>query len=656
MEDNTQERRKCGEVSKKAQAIIYRIFPIISWLPRYNRGWLFGDFIAGITIGIMVVPQALSYALIANLPVQYGLYTATFSAILYCLFGTSKDINVGPITMLSLLTGQVALRIANTYGYSTQEVAITMAFMSGIILLILGILRLGILLDFISAPVSIGFTTGAALSIMSTQIPSLLGVKGIDTERMPIIIIIESCKSLPHSQWVDLILGILAIIVLASLNYIKTRFGYRYFILRFLGTARNAIVIVIFTLVSLTIKRLDDQSKVTIIGDVPRGLQPPEIPNLNGQLLREIGASSGIAVLLGLMEHFGVCKSMGRKNKYTTDNNQELLGLGVCNIIGSIFSGYCASGSFSRGAVNAQSNVKTPLSGVLTGVIAIFSLLFLPSAFYYIPQASLSAIILVSMTGLVSSPRVFWHIWKIDKTDFMASVIGALITLFVKIETGILMAIGCSIIVLLYRLARPRVMFPLGVDQVEIFGGEHSGDVSRGVVMVRLQESLLFPNVEYFRRKTMRNIARCTRSIDTVPGELNWCDCKAETRDSGNRDLTTLPYLKAVIFDMTLVNQIDYSGVQCILEIKSELERYVEVDEVENSVQIYYVGVNPTVHKKLQSADLIAEEAPILAKAINGIELKGLEATKLRKNDDSLNDVPSVAISIDFINQPVSNS
>ncbi|ORX92975.1 sulfate permease [Basidiobolus meristosporus CBS 931.73] len=604
------ERNVFSGVSQKTKTFLLKSIPIASWLPYYNKKWLFGDALAGITVGVMVVPQVLAYAQVVGIPVQYGLYSATFCAMVYCLFGTSKDVNVGPITMLSMLTGQVCSQMVEEYGYNNIDVAVALSFMTGLILLGLGVLRLGIVLDFISVPVIVGFTSGAGIAIMTTQIPGFIGLKGINTRESAIKIIINVFKNIQHATWVDVVIGVCSILVLVSLEQIKKRYGRRHFAVGFLGIAKNAIVIIIFTLTSFLILKTAPGTKISIIREVPKGIAPPRLPNIDTIMMGRLAASALISCLLGLIEHTGVCRSLGRKNKYTVDSNQELVGLGVCNIVCSIFSGFPVSGSFSRGAVNDQSGVKTPLSGVLTGLIVVFALIFLPPLFYYIPNATLSSIIIFSMVSVVSSPKVFHHFWIIDRMEFAVSVLGFLITVFVAIQTGIEVAVCCSIVVLLYRVARPRLKFPTVIQGYEMIGYD-TNEVPPGVVVVRLQESLLFPNVEFARRKIMKIVGRRTRPAVSINEELRWNECKPKSKKaSTNENILGLPVLEAVIFDMSAVNQVDYSGIQGLLDIKFELCKYAGVvdESQDETFQIHFAAMNPNVAKRIKVCGVLGSK------------------------------------------------
>ncbi|KAK9762752.1 hypothetical protein K7432_011208 [Basidiobolus ranarum] len=604
----TTERNICSDVYQKVQNILFKSLPILNWLPHYNRKWLFGDALAGITVGVMVVPQVLAYAQVAGLPVQYGLYSATFCAMVYCLFGTSKDVNVGPITMLSMLTGQVCSQLSEEYGYTNTDVAIALSFMTGLILLALGILRLGIVLDFISVPVIVGFTSGAGIAIITTQIPGFIGLKGINTKESALKIVINVFNHIDHASWVDAIVGICSILVLVALDQIKKRYGHNHFAIEFLGIAKNAITIIVFTLMSFIILKAAPNTNISIIRDVPRGIAPPSFPSMDLTMMGRVGSSALVSCLLGLIEHTGVCRSLGRKNKYTVDSNQELIGLGVCNIVSSIFSGFPVSGSFSRGAVNDQSGVKTPLSGILTGLIGVFALIFLPPLFYFIPNATLSSIIIFSMVSVVSAPSVFCRFWVIDRMEFAVSVLGFLITVFVAIQTGIEIAVCCSIVVLLYRVARPRLKFPTLIQSYGMIGYD-ADEVPPGVVVIRLQEALLFPNVEFARRKIMKVVGRRTRPVVTINEEVRWSDFKSKNKKAklGDIPLGALPFLEAIIFDMSAVNQIDYSGIQGLFDIKLELCKYTGVVEehLDDTFQIHFAGMNPNVAKKIKTCGIL---------------------------------------------------
>ncbi|ORX90891.1 hypothetical protein K493DRAFT_339707 [Basidiobolus meristosporus CBS 931.73] len=585
----TDESDVFGLVLRKSREFFFRCLPIISWLPHYNRKWLFGDTVAGVTVGIMVVPQALAYAQVTGLPVQYGLYSATFCAMVYCLFGTSKDVNIGPITMLSMLTGQVCSQLNTQYGYNVTDVAVMLSFMTGLILLVLSILRLGIILDFISVPVIVGFTSGVGVAIIAIQIPNLVGLAGINTKESALNIVISIFKNISHVSWVDAVLGVSSILALVALEQTKKRFGHRHFAIRFLGIAKNAIIIIVFTLISFVIQTTSPSSNFRIIREVPRGIAPPRFPNIDLVMMGRIAPSALISCLLCLIEHTG-----------------ELTGLGVCNVVSSIFSGFPVSGSFSRGAVNDQSGVKTPLAGILTGLIAVFALIFLPPLFYFIPNATLAGIIIFSMVSIVSPPGVFHRFWILDRMEFAVAVIGFVVTIFVAIQTGIELAVCCSVVVLLYRVARPRLKFPAILQECGSVKRD-SMEVPAGIIVVRLQEALLFPNTEFVRRKVMKNAQRHTRPAIVVNDDIGWNEFKYKGRSDQSSDALERPrpVFLAVILDMSAVNQVDYSGIQGLFDLKFEIGKYAGYEnKLQSDSLLHFAAMNPNVAKRMEKCGI----------------------------------------------------
>ncbi|KAK9696792.1 hypothetical protein K7432_012282 [Basidiobolus ranarum] len=614
-----------------------RIFPIISWLPRYNRKWLLGDIIAGLTIGIMVVPQALAYASLASLPVQYGLYSSFLGVMIYCIFGTSKDITIGPSAIASLYVG-VTLKSLAEKGHDPITAAISMAFLSGCFCLILGVFRLGIIMDLISSPVTLGFTSGAAITILVSQVPSLLGIKGVVVQG-PIYTVLQSIfLALDKTRYEDAIVGFVSIGFLIGLKYISDKYGHVHPIVKGLGVGRNAVCVIVFTLIAYIMHVSFGQDRINLVGTIPTGLPKPAIPNLSPNIVSDLLSSSIVGGFVIILEHFAAARTYGRQNQYKVDSSQELISLGICNICNSFFSSYIVPGALSRTAVNSQSGVKTPLSGIVTGIIVILSLNFLPPLIYFVPKASLAAIIMTSIYSLIAGYKTYWNLWKIQATDMIAALLAFLVTLFTDIQTGIEVAVAFSLIISLHRIARPNWQM---IGPVENMDGVYADRANmeyrtapppNGIIIFRLSESISFLNAEYFKGKVLNAVYITTDSPVELPSswaDRVWSDDRESriTRMRNNFetilpiatssdnskviegsgvsekiqiDKFNYPHLRSVILECSGVNHIDSTGIQALIDLKTLLIEY----SGNPMFELHFVGLQPKVLSRLDHSGL----------------------------------------------------
>ena len=319
------------------------LFPIIEWLPRYNTTWFFGDLLCGITVGFVAIPQALAHAQLAGVPVEFGLYTSFIGVLAYAIFATSKDVTIGSTAVLSMLTGQL-LSTYNTTGIDPVTFVTALAFLAGIIQAAIGLLRLGIIIDLISVPVVVGFTSGAALQIIFGQIAGLLGISGINTNDAPYLVLITTLKALGRTKF-DALFGFSSIIVLAAFRIVAhygIKRGNKNFV--WVGHSANIVVLAIFTAISYAIFHNTPSKSITIrlVGNVPRGLTYFKAPQFS--LFSQLYAPAFSIVLVGIIEHIAMTKAFGRINGYRADPNQEITALGFTNIIGPFLGAYPATG------------------------------------------------------------------------------------------------------------------------------------------------------------------------------------------------------------------------------------------------------------------------------------------------------------------------
>ncbi|KAI9291924.1 hypothetical protein K502DRAFT_352523, partial [Neoconidiobolus thromboides FSU 785] len=469
--DDIQERKYHGDLTAKENVYLIikqakreipdyfkSFFPIFSWLPNYNRKWILQDMIAGITVGIMLVPQSLAYAKLANLPLAYGLYTSFICPILYPLMGTSREVSVGSTAMLSLIIGSTITRVTKINpDFSPVDIAVALTFLSSIITAILGIFKLGIILDLIPKPVIMGFTSGAALTIILTQVPTLLGIPNVSSSDSTTTVIYNLFSNIPKLDWVDLVFGLCSLSFIFTLNFVSKTLSPKYPVMRFLKGLSIGLTVLIFTIISFVVFKTRPDFDLKIVKTVPQGFGYIGTPNLDPKLLAEVSLDLLPVILIGVLEHVALCKAFARQASYQISSSQELFALGVSNLCASFFSAYPATGSFTGSAIVAQSGVHTPLASSFTGIVVLMAISFLTPAFFYIPNATLAAIIVVSASSLISSYKTVFHLWKIQPMDCLVFLLAAFATFFAGTEIGIGSSLGLAFLVLIYRIARPHL-------------------------------------------------------------------------------------------------------------------------------------------------------------------------------------------------------
>ncbi|CCG83966.1 protein of unknown function [Taphrina deformans PYCC 5710] len=595
--------------------------PFIRWIPKYDWRWSLGDFISGLTVGLMLVPQSIAYANVAGLPVQYGLFSSYVAPILYTFIGTSKDLTIGPTAVVSLLAGEIIKQLPNE---DAATVAIATAFMVGIMSMALGILKLGIILDFFPGGVLTGYTSGAALTIAVQQVPKLLGEYNVSTRNKTGTVIHDIFASLGSAHWRDILFTLGSIIALVGLQTMGKRYGSKNKILWFISVARNTFVVIIFTAISYGINKHKTKSTslISIIGHVPAGLYKPAVPDLS--LLSNLAGRSITVFLAAVLEHIAIGKAFARKEKYQLDQSQELFSIGVVNIVGSFFGSYAVTGSFSRTAVNNASGSKSPLSGLMCAVVVIVSVVAVTPAFFYISNATLGAVIFLAVIQLVAGPRVWYQLWRLSFWDFLGGQLAFWVTLFYSVEIGIAVSVGYSLVVLLWRVARPSLRLlaeviddPLTGDKLDGVYVDSSDKTFQtrsiqplpGVLIIRLEESLTFPNSRYIKNQIIKQVFAYTNSGSSAHEKRNWNSNQAERvamireRAGTSHRSDTLPKLMGLILDFSAVNHLDSTGLQTLFDLRAELQDYSGSKE---AFEMHFVCVHKSVLRILELADIAA--------------------------------------------------
>ncbi|MCR9014704.1 SulP family inorganic anion transporter [Aquiflexum gelatinilyticum] len=463
--------------------------PILEWLPNYKKSDLQGDLSAGLTVGIMLIPQGMAYAMLAGLEPIHGLYAVTVPLILYAIFGTSRQLAVGPVAMVSLLT---AAGIATLNASSPEQYllyALSLAFLVGLIQFGMGLFKLGFVVNFLSHPVISGFTSAAAIIIGLSQIKHLFRINLPNSEHIQEMIV-AIYQNIGDIHWITFGIGVVGIIIIKYGKKIHKSFP-----------APLVAVIVGIALVS----GFDLTSQgVKIVGDVPSGLPSFSTPSFDLNTWRTLIPIALTISLVGFAESFAVAKTIQAKHKnYRLNANQELTALGMANFGAAFFQGYPVTGGFSRTAVNNDAGAKTTLSSIFSAILIVLTLLFFTGLFYNLPSAILAAVVLVAVSGLIDFKEPV-HLWHKDKADFAMLVATFVITLTLGIETGIISGMVLSLLVIIYRASRPHIAqlgrVP-GTNTFRNISRFKNLEVRDDLLMVRIDGPIYFANVEFIKDK-----------------------------------------------------------------------------------------------------------------------------------------------------------
>lgn len=468
--------------------------PIIGWLRNYQRQDLGPDFMAGLTTAVMLVPQAMGYALLAGLPPIHGLYASLAPLLLYAILGTSRQLAVGPVAMDSILVAGSVGTIATIGTENYILVAAALGVMVGVVQAGLGFLRAGFLVNFLSRPVVAGFTAAAALIIAASQLGHLLGVELPRTHRVHSVIW-EAVRSPSTWSWPTLAIGVASI---AALVLFKKRWP------RLPGAL---VVVVVATLVVWALN-LSGRG-VSIVGEVPAGLPGFRLPSVDRSVLVQLVPAAATIALVSFMEAISVGRTFAQAHRYDIYPNRELVALGFANMAGGVTGGYPIAGGFSRTAVNVRAGARTQLAALITCAVVVITLLVLTRAFFYLPKAALSAIIVAAVTGLIDI-RGAAEVYRVKRADFYLLVLTFFATLSLGIQWGILVGVAASVLLFLVRTTRPyfAVLGRVPESQTYLNTARHPhAETIPGIILVRVDAQFYFGNVS-FLKETVRTLVR----------------------------------------------------------------------------------------------------------------------------------------------------
>jgi SulP family sulfate permease len=542
--------------------------PILDWGRRYDRDTLVSDVVAAIIVTIMLIPQSLAYALLAGLPPEVGLYASVAPLLLYAVFGTSRVLAVGPVAVVSLMTAAAIGEHAVAGSPQYWAVAITLAFLSGVMLLIMGVLRLGFLANFLSHPVISGFISASGLLIAASQLKTLMGVKA---EGHNFIDLAQALISqLPHIHVLTLVVGVLATAFLfwvrKGLKPLLIRMGFNARLADVLAKAGPVAAIAVTALLAWV---LDWKGQgLRVVGSVPQGLPPLTLPVWDPALWQSLAMPALLISVVGFVESVSVGQTLAAKRRQRIEPDQELVALGASNLSAAFTGGFPVTGGFARSVVNFDAGAQTPAAGVYTALGITLASLFLTPALYFLPQATLSATIIVAVLSLVDL-GMLKRTWAYSRTDFIAVLTTLLATLAQGVEVGLVVGVAVSLLLFLYRTSRPHIAEVGLVPGTEHFRNilRHEVAVSPQLVSLRVDESLYFANA---------------RALEDRINDL----------------VAERPQLKHVVLQCSAINDVDASALESLEAVDHRLR--------DAGIVLHLSEVKGPVMDRLQATEFVA--------------------------------------------------
>jgi SulP family sulfate permease len=484
--------------------------PILDWGLHYRREYLAGDLTAGIIVASLLIPQGMAYALLAGLPAQVGLYASILPQVVYACLGTSRVLSVAPVAVVSLMVAAAVGPLATEATPEYVGLALLLALMVGLVKLLMGVFRLGFLVNFLSQAVISGFISAAAILIGFSQAKHLLGLSIPQTESFPHLLAFIA-QNIPSTNWTTFTLGCVSILVLVYFNQQLGKHLQRW------GFAEQTItpitksaplIVVIGTSVIVWLWQLDRVAGVKVVGNIPQGLPSFTTPILDVNTIQALLPATFAISFVGFMEAFAIGKFLASKRRQRVEANQELIALGVANVSAAFTGGYPITGGLSRSVVNFSANANTALASMITALIIVLTVVFLTPLFYFLPQASLAAIILIAVANLLDFGTLK-RLWAYNRADAIAWITAFVSVLVTSVEQGILIGAAVSVALHLWRTSRPHIAIVGRLGETEHFRNVLRHDVKTcpHVLAVRVDASLYFVNTAYLENYVLKVIA-----------------------------------------------------------------------------------------------------------------------------------------------------
>lgn len=547
---------------------VKRFLPLLSWLPGYGRSQAASDLVAAVIVTVMLIPQSLAYALLAGLPAQVGLYASILPLVVYAVFGTSRTLSVGPVAVASLMTAAALAPLAEAGTPEYIAGAVLLAVMSGLMLLAMGLLRLGFLANFLSHPVISGFITASGIVIAASQLKHLFGVQASGHNLLEILQSLAVSIDQLNGPTLAIGSGALVFLLLARkrLNRWLSAAGLSSRLADIMTKTAPILAVLVTTLAAWQLD-LGAQG-VKLVGAVPAGLPQLTLPSLDWALWQQLAVSALLISVVGFVESVSVGQTLAAKRRQRIDPDQELVGLGAANVSAGLSGGMPVTGGFSRSVVNFDAGAQTPAAGAYTAVGIALATLFLTPAIAYLPQATLAATIIVAVSTLIDLPALA-RTWRYSRPDFGAMLATILLTLVHSVEAGIIAGVGLSIGLFLYRTSRPHSAVVGRVPGTEHFRNvlRHEVELCPKVTFLRVDESLYFANARFLEERVM----------DLIAGE---------------------PELKHLVLVCPAVNLVDASALESLETINERLKAA--------GVTLHLSEVKGPVMDRLKKTELLA--------------------------------------------------
>ncbi|MED6204075.1 Sulfate transporter 1.3 [Stylosanthes scabra] len=563
--------------SRKFILGVEALFPILNWGRNYNLKKFRGDLISGLTIASLCIPQDIGYANLAKLQPQYGLYSSFVPPLIYAVMGSSRDIAIGPVAVVSLLLGT---SLSNEIDPTTNpeeylRLAFTATFFAGITQATLGIFRLGFLIDFLSHAAIVGFMGGAAITIALQQLKGFLGIETKNfTKKTDIVNVMHSVVSTAHHgwNWQTILIGASFLGFLLFAKFIGKKNKKFFWV-----PAIAPLICVILSTFFVFITRADKHG-VEIVNHIKKGINPSSVKQIyfNGDYLGKGFRIGVMAGMIALTEAVAIGRTFASVKDYQLDGNKEMVALGAMNVVGSMTSCYVATGSFSRSAVNFMAGCETAVSNIVMSVVVFLTLEFITHLFKYTPKAILSSIIISAVINLVDYQAAIL-IWKIDKFDFVACMGAFFGVVFATVEIGLLIAVSISFAKILLQVTRPRTCILGKIPRTTVYRNIHQYPEATkvpGVLIVRVDSAIYFSNSNYVKERILR-----------------WL---MDEEEQGKGDYQTR--IQFLIVEMSPVTDIDTSGIHALEELHRSLEK--------RDIELVLANPGPVVIDKVYTSKL----------------------------------------------------
>ncbi|WP_107711729.1 sulfate permease [Oceanicaulis sp.] len=545
-----------------------RYFPIFEWGRSYDTAALGHDLTAAVIVTLMLIPQSLAYALLAGLPPEAGIYASIAPILLYALFGTSRVLAVGPVAVVSLLTASTIGQVAEAGTASYAAAALTLAFLSGGFLVVLGLLRLGFLANFLSHPVIAGFITASGVLIAASQLKHVLGVPADGHTLIEMILSLVGHAGDIHVLTTAIGLGVIALLfgVRSGLKPLLTRLGVNMRLADFITKAGPVMAVAATTGLAWGFDL--DARGVALVGDVPRSLPPLTAPDVSLELMRALFIPAVLISIIGFVESVSVAKTLAAKKRQRIDPDQELIGLGAANLGAAFTGGYPVTGGFARSVVNFDAGAQTPAAGAFTAIGLALAAISLTPLIYFLPKATLAATIIVAVLSLVNF-SILKSTWRYSTSDFIAVFATILLTLSLGVEVGVASGVVLSVLLHITKTFKPHIAEVGRVPGTQHFRNihRHAVETAPSLLTLRIDESLYFANANFLEDMILNRLSR----------------------DAGT--------IRDVVLMCSAVNEVDYSALETLETLNAQLS--------EMGVRLHLSEVKGPVMDKLKDTHFL---------------------------------------------------